>query len=425
MDNWFCPRAPSPRREQAVACHNPCPCMGRAQGHAAPEGDIMGCSDPKNEEGVETLGKGTKEAQRSRRTLGVQGPLWPPGDTLVPVAAWCWESSGDTWWLWGPPAAQLGCGRSVSPVSLSPPQGISPGGDVAQAGRWQCHPRSPGFGKGRDTGLQGDPPGCHRVPGTLPWRKPRWGQRLAGAERAFLCRRGWQGTGTGTGTGTETRLAPPPALCPHHLPFIPLPLPPARPGHLGPLHRTGGLPGDRGDIRPLLLSICHHLYSHPLLLYDCPSVCPSVSSIHPSSPSFFSIHSFIRLLHFLSLFSSIHPLLHLLLPPSSIHPSPSSIHLLPPSSPSIIHFSIFFIHSSIHLLPPLHPFIIHLYVFSIHPSIHPSSPPSSSSSPSITHPSIFSTCQSPFFPPPLYSTLPPSPPDPPCPLLTPCPLIPR
>lgn len=101
MGNRLCPRAPSPRREQALACHNPCPCMGRAQGHAAPEGDIMGCSDPKNEEGVETLGKGTKEAQRSRRTLGVQGPLWPPGDTLVPIAAWCWESSGDTWWLWG------------------------------------------------------------------------------------------------------------------------------------------------------------------------------------------------------------------------------------------------------------------------------------------------------------------------------------
>lgn len=406
MDNWFCPRAPSPRREQALACHNPCPCMGRAQGHAAPEGDIMGCSDPKNEEGVETLGKGTKEAQRSRRTLGVQGPLWPPGDTLVPVAAWCWESSGDTWWLWGH-------GGSGDPQQLS--------WDVAgpcprchcpllrafhQEGTW--HRRDGGSATHVPPALaRAGTPGSKETPqgATVSPARCRGGNRggakgWRGLKGPFCAAGAGRGQGRGQGRGRKRAWR-------RHQPFVPItshssPFLFLLPGQDTWVPSTGreGCQGTEGtsvlsfcpSVTICILTHCSSTTVHPSV-HLCP---PSIPLLLPSSPSIRSSAFSIFFLYFhpsilFSIFSfPLHPSIHPLHPsifslpplhPSSTSPSSSSIR------PSI--FFLLFIHSSSICTrsPSIHPSIhlLHLLLPLLHPSpTCPSSPPVSL--PSSLHP---------------------------------------
>lgn len=154
------------------------------------------------------------------------------------------SDSGDMLAL-GTPSTSTGMGQVCVPSATIPSTGPFTGRGHSATRTVAVPPVSPGFGERKDTGLQGDPPGCHSVPsvpGTLPccirggnhggakcWRG------LKGPFCAAAAGRGWQGTGT----GTETSLALPPAICPCHLPFIPLPLPPSQLGCLGPLHGTG------------------------------------------------------------------------------------------------------------------------------------------------------------------------------------------
>ena len=142
--------------------------------------------------------------------------------------------------------------RLRSPLCPRPLPGPTPGGDTvgAVAVPPGCPipppPISPFFGQRGATGLQGDPPWWHRVPGTVPCSGAKRWRGLKGP----FCAAG-SAAGTGMGTGTE---ALPPTIC--HLPFIPsflflpasfCPVPPVPP----PLPRSrprrggGGTAGDR------------------------------------------------------------------------------------------------------------------------------------------------------------------------------------